>query len=138
MNPIAASTLGGLAFMAFIFVLQNLPSTKRRYQKMDDRALLRANVSAKMMRRCFLIITIVAPFVLVQPIILLRSSEIATVFICLMVLTIIGGIATFWMHWDIVRLSQSEIEYRKFRKEKEDTEPAPGHVPSQAAADGDL
>ena len=98
--------------------LLKLPSAKKRYQKMNDRKLIEANVTARMANKHIIIAAILIPLSFGLVIYFMgniKASYYLTLFIFIALVALIsGGIAM----QEITRITRSEIEYRKFKKEK--------------------
>jgi hypothetical protein len=123
MDPIAVTTIVGVALTLLVPMLMRLPSERRRYQRMDDRKLIDTRVQARMMRGVMIAIAFLGPVPFSFVVGMMKDPSAKTFFICLMILVTLCGVMGFWLFFEMTRLATTEIELRKFQKDKETTEP---------------
>lgn len=128
MNPIAVTVIVGAAFTILVPMSMRLPSQRKRYQGMADQKLIAIRVYARMMRSVMLAVTFFVPIPFAFIVATLTDSVAVTVLSWLMILVTFCGIMGFWLFFEIVRLSTTEIEFRQSHEEKEHaTEQRPGN-----------
>jgi hypothetical protein len=86
---------------------------------MDDRKLIEQNVTARMMRKTLLALAILGPIPLLGMIWFIKERELAIYFVCAAVMMVSGGISGWVLFTQMLKVTRSEIEYRKFQKDKE-------------------
>jgi len=121
MDPIVVIVLVGFALMLLSLILMRLPSARKRYQHMDDRKLIGTRVQARMMRVVMLGIAFLGPVPFAFIVSIMKDPSTRKYLLCLMILVTLGGVMGFWLFFEVARLATTEIELRKFQKEKETT-----------------
>ncbi len=122
MDPIAGTAIVGVALTLLVPSLLRLPSERRRFQRMDDRKLIDTKVTARMMRGVMITIAFLGPVPFAFIVGSMKDPFVAEVMICAMIAVTLCGIMGFWLFFEMARLATTELELRKFHKEKEETE----------------
>ena len=130
MDAITITGLAGAAWAILAPLMMRRESIRKRYQSLEDRELIDANVFARMMRKYMLAVAFLGPIPVAFVLGLIRDPKLGTPLICVMMLIVFGGLSSFWMFWEITRITTAEIEYRKFQSDKESniSQPEPGEV----------
>ncbi len=106
-------------------LLSKRPSHQKRFTAMDDRKLVETNVNARLMRRTLLITALLCPLLMLVAAPLVREPHIQRLLCCVAILTILMGLSASWLSFEIFRITEVEIQFRKFEKERNSTtEPA--------------
>lgn len=104
----------GLSFLG------KIPSVQRRYREMDDRKLIDTMTSARLMRWSLLGAAILGPLAFAFLSRKTSDPEVKRLFMWLTIVLFLVCLSASWFFKEIRRISESEIEYRKFKKEKEE------------------
>jgi hypothetical protein len=118
MEPIATTTIIGVALTIFVPMLMRLPSERKRYQRMDDQKLIDTRVFARMMRGVMIAIILLGPIPFAFLIGVMKNPSLTTLLLCTMIGATLCGVMGFWMFFEMVRLATTELETRKFQEEK--------------------
>lgn len=119
MDPIAVTVIVGMAFMLLTPLCMRHPSQRKRYQKMDDRKLINESVHARMMKNRALILAFLGPLPLAFLLGFVSDSGVRTYLACLVILVALLALSASEFFWEILRITRSEIEFRKFQTEKD-------------------
>jgi DMSO reductase anchor subunit len=120
MDAVLIALVASVALFVISVLSVGLPPAKRHYEehyrKIDDRKLVEANVTARMMRKRLQIFTWVIPIPLALVLTIVRDQSLTTGLLCIMILSIFSGQSARHVFWQIERITASELEYRKFKK----------------------
>jgi hypothetical protein len=126
MDSITITAIVSVALTITVPMLRRLPSERKRFQKMDDRKLIDTRVTARMMQKAMIAIGVIGPIPFILMISTIKKSSIVEVMMCGMIAVASCGTIGFWSYFEQVRLATAELEYRKFQKEKNNSEQIDG------------
>lgn len=127
----------GTAFMG------NIPSVRKCYRELDDRSLVDRNVQAKHMAIRLVVSALQLPLPLAFLSFRGQSPEATQVFHWLLVVIPVSTLCASWFFREIYTITRSEMECRKFTKEKDGpteqthAESTPKTAPSAASETSD-
>ena len=113
MDIISKSAIIGVIYLAVISVYGNLPSTKKKLQKLEDKELFSKNEKFKMLSKLFLVIGFLSPFVLILPLFFISKSQVLDGYLAIIVLIVLCAVASGMMYLNFKKITQGEIERRK-------------------------
>jgi len=116
MDAITATTLAGFVCIIWAILgsrLIRLPSQKKRYQKMNDKKLIKYNVQVRLFRNVLVAFTIFVSLALIFVLSTMSDSGFRTYLVCLLIVLLALEVSSFLIFREITKISQSEIKNRE-------------------------
>jgi hypothetical protein len=123
MTAFVIIAIAGSGFVALVTLLSRLPSSVRRCQRMDDRKLVDMNVTAKMVLKRMRVLPFLLVVVFGISVVAISDPALEKGLLCVMLVTMFAVIGSRQVLWEMLRITTTEIEYRKFQQAREESTP---------------